>query len=97
MSSFFRSVSGRSGAYRKAILMLFEATATNVVDYVVDVLDQPERVVYFQSAGLALTEILRAMGLIPYIDLSVPVVNALLNPASNISDVRRPSRYSVAV
>jgi benzoyl-CoA reductase/2-hydroxyglutaryl-CoA dehydratase subunit BcrC/BadD/HgdB len=83
LSSFFRSVSGRSGAYRKAILTLFEATATNVVDYVVDVLDQPERVVYFQSAGLALTEILRAMGLIPYIDMAIPVVNALLNPPSN--------------
>jgi benzoyl-CoA reductase/2-hydroxyglutaryl-CoA dehydratase subunit BcrC/BadD/HgdB len=83
LSSFFRSVSGRSGAYRKAILTLFESTATNVVDYVVDVLDQPERVVYFQSAGLALTEILRAMGLIPYIDMAIPVINALLNPPSN--------------
>ena len=62
LSSFFRSVSGRTGAYRKALLALFEATATNVVDYVVDVLEQPERVVYFQSAGLGLTEILKSMG-----------------------------------
>jgi benzoyl-CoA reductase/2-hydroxyglutaryl-CoA dehydratase subunit BcrC/BadD/HgdB len=83
LSSFFRSVSGRTGAYRKAILTLFEATATNVVDYVVDVLEQPERVVYFQSAGLGLTEILKSMGLIPYIDMAIPVVNALLNPPSN--------------
>jgi len=63
--------------------MLFEATATNVVDYVVDVLDQPERVVYFQSAGLGLTEILKCMDLIPYVDMAIPVVNALLNPPSN--------------
>jgi benzoyl-CoA reductase/2-hydroxyglutaryl-CoA dehydratase subunit BcrC/BadD/HgdB len=82
LRSFFRAVRGRKGNYRKALLMVLEDVAAVSVQYLVDVLSNPDRVIYFQSAALGLTELCRAMDLIPFMDLAPPVVSVLINPRS---------------
>jgi benzoyl-CoA reductase/2-hydroxyglutaryl-CoA dehydratase subunit BcrC/BadD/HgdB len=80
LRNLFRAARGRKGPYREAILTIMEKTAESAVDYVMKVLKQPDRVVYFQSAALCLSELLEAMDLVPFLDMAPPVLSVVLAP-----------------
>ncbi len=82
LRNLFRSARGRKGAYRKATLNVFKETATSALEYLIDVLKNPDRVVHIQASGTGISELCRAMGLIPYMDMSPPVIAVLANPRS---------------
>jgi len=82
LRSFFRAVRGRKGVYRKSILKTLETMAGVCVEYFVEALSNPDRVIYFQGSIAGISELCRAMGLIPYSDLFMPILSVLLNPHS---------------